>query len=247
MEDDLEMIMDIVDGCSAQYKCGTALYLLANFATKHGKIYYRCVKCAGHGKCRCDAEGGRLKTFLDRIFDYFVNDPENEMTNGDVGAPSHKVEDGVMLSLAHTAFGLLNNKEVKGGAKSHSARKAREAKKVIKERRFTLRHPDQAKHAKILKMKACGFEKGEHMGMRAYSNFVADHKIGLHVMARRVGCLCKGCSAQMGKATPEERYENPCDDCEYWEMYKISENGGMNDWIKISFDPKKGVRRGRLP
>ena len=43
----------------------------------------------------------------------------------------------------------------------------------------------------------------------------------------------------MKKATPEERYQNPCNDSEYWEMYKISENERMNDWIKSSFDPKK--------
>ena len=43
----------------------------------------------------------------------------------------------------------------------------------------------------------------------------------------------------MKKSTPEERYQNPCNDSEYWEMYKISENEGMNDWSKISFDPKK--------
>ena len=38
----------------------------------------------------------------------------------------------------------------------------------------------------ILKMKVCGFEKGKHMGMQAYSNFVADFMIGLHVIARGV-------------------------------------------------------------
>ena len=37
--EDLEIIFDIVDGCSAQYKCGTALYLLACFAARHQKIY----------------------------------------------------------------------------------------------------------------------------------------------------------------------------------------------------------------
>ena len=110
--DDLEIIIDIDNGCLAQYKCGTALYLFASFATKHGMIYYRCVKCAGHGKCRCDAEGGRLKTYLDIIFDYFVNDPEDKMADGDVVAPSHKVKDSVMLSLTQTAFDLLNNQEV---------------------------------------------------------------------------------------------------------------------------------------
>jgi hypothetical protein len=41
-------------------------------------MFYHFVKCAGHGKCRCDAEGGCHKTFCDTAFDKFVMVPEQE-------------------------------------------------------------------------------------------------------------------------------------------------------------------------
>lgn len=43
------------------------------------------------------------------------------------------------------------------------------------------------------------------------------------------------------EANCSREVSNPCNDCEYWEMYKINENKGENDWIKISFKPKRSV------
>ena len=70
------------------------------------------------------------------------------------------------------------------------------------------------------------------MGIRAHSNFVADPEIaGYAVMARRNPCFCGPCKERFKKPVGE-RYKNPCDDCEYWEMYR-----GLNDWRKITFEP----------
>ena len=99
--DDAHMVILITDGCSGQYKCGTALYLLAMMAVTTGKMFYHFVKCAGHGKCRCDAEGGSHKSFLDTAFDRFVKTPEEDR-QGNCWAPSHKVENGKICSLAKT-------------------------------------------------------------------------------------------------------------------------------------------------
>jgi hypothetical protein len=77
--EEIKMIIFITDGCAGQYKCGTALYLLSMLAQRTGKVMYHFVKCAGHGKCRCDAEGGCHKTFCDTAFDKFVTVPEQHM------------------------------------------------------------------------------------------------------------------------------------------------------------------------
>ena len=69
---DVHMEILITDGCSGQYKCGTALYLLAMQALMSEKIFNHFVKCAGHGKCWCDAEGGSHKTLCDTTFDMFI-------------------------------------------------------------------------------------------------------------------------------------------------------------------------------
>ena len=73
------MYIFITDGCAGQYKCGTALYLLSMLTQRTGTIIYHCIRCAGHGKCRCDAEGGCHKTFCDTAFDKFVKVPEQQV------------------------------------------------------------------------------------------------------------------------------------------------------------------------
>ncbi len=75
---DYNTIIQITDGCAGQYKCGTALYMLAMNAQQTGKLFYHFVKCAGHGKCQCDAEGGCHKTFCDTAFYKFVKVPKQE-------------------------------------------------------------------------------------------------------------------------------------------------------------------------
>ena len=82
------MYIFITDGCAGQYKCRTALYLLSMLAQRTGTIIYHCIRCAGHGKCRCDAEGGCHKTICDTAFDKFVKVPEQQV-DGKLWAPSH--------------------------------------------------------------------------------------------------------------------------------------------------------------
>ena len=162
------------DGCSGQYKCGTALYSLAIQALVSGKIFYNFVKCAGDGKCWCDAEGGSHKTFCDTDFDMFIKAPEEER-GGKRWAPSHKVENGKIFSLAETVCEILNNKNHVRGAISHSSRKIQD-KKIINDHRFYIRELGTITFLN-LKMQAMRFSKGKHMGLHGYHNFLADPMI----------------------------------------------------------------------
>jgi hypothetical protein len=54
------------------------LYILAMQALMSGKMFYHFVKCAGHGKCSCNAEGGSHKNFCDTTFDRFFKTPKEE-------------------------------------------------------------------------------------------------------------------------------------------------------------------------
>ncbi len=232
--DDVQMIIDITDGCPAQYKCYTALWTLSVISKRTGKLYFRCVKCAGHGKCRCDAEGGKHKTRADRAFDNFVVLPETGIA-GVHTVPTHRVENGALMSLAEVMFGILDDDEYRFGARTHQAQRARDENRVISERRFLLRLLDEAKNmgVRMTAHEDFDFEDGQYMGLRAYHNFVADALIeGYAIMTRRIPCLCPPCRARFDLPTPKERYQNPCDDCEYWEMYR-----GWNDWKEIRFAP----------
>ena len=230
--DRTNMMLFITDGCAGQYKCGTALYLLSMLAQKTGTLTYHFVKCAGHGKCRCDAEGGCHKTFCDTAFDKFVSVPEQHV-HGKQWTPSHKVQGGSIISLASIVYNILQDEDYVRGARSHSCRTKKEEQRVISEWRGILRLPGSAKFL-TLKMGAKGFDKGKNMGLRAHHNFVADPEIvGWKVMARRIPCLCEGCSSRF-QSPVHQRYLNPCDNCKYWPMYL-----GWNDWTEISFEKGK--------
>jgi hypothetical protein len=98
--------------------------------SNNGKVMYHFVKCAGHGKCRCDAEGGCHKTFCDTAFDNFVTLPEQQV-DGKRWAPSHKVESGSIVSLARIVCNILQDDDYVRGARSHSSRKKKEAGRLI--------------------------------------------------------------------------------------------------------------------
>ncbi len=181
--DEINMIIFFTSGCAGQYKCGTALYLLSMLAQRTGKNVYHFVKCAGHGKCRCNEEGGCQKAFYKTAFDKFVTLPEQHM-DGKRWALSHKVEGGSIISLASTVFNILQDDDYVHGARSHSSWKKKECGHIITERRFILQDTGSAKLLP-LKMDAIGFDKGKNNGLRAHHNFVADPEIiGYLVMAR---------------------------------------------------------------
>ncbi len=162
--DEIKMILFITNGCAGQYKCGTALYLLSMLAQRTGKAVYHFIKCAGHGKCRCDAEGGCHKTFCDTAFDKFVTVPEQHM-DGKRWVPSHKVEGGFIISLASTTvFNIVQDDDYVRGARSHSSRKKKESGCIITKRRFILQEPGNSELLP-LKMDAVGFDKGKNMGI----------------------------------------------------------------------------------
>ncbi len=123
-------LLFITDGCAGQYKYGTLLYLLSMLAQRTGTIIYHFVKCAGHGKCRCDAEGGCHKTFCNTAFVKFVTVPKQQV-GGKWWAPSHQ---GSIVSLASTVYNILQDDDYVRGARSHSSRKAKESQWLISER-----------------------------------------------------------------------------------------------------------------
>ena len=86
----LKFIVDLCDECSVQYKCDHALHTMVITATKRECIFFCCVKCPGHGKCRCDSEGGICKARADTTFDRFVTLPGSAGSSSEeVPVPTH--------------------------------------------------------------------------------------------------------------------------------------------------------------
>ena len=83
---------------------------------------------------------------------------------GNCWAPSHKVQSGLIVSLARTVYNILQDKDYVQGAKSHAARKKRDGNQFLTERCFILQEQGQAEFLQ-LKMEAIGFGKGTNMGL----------------------------------------------------------------------------------
>jgi hypothetical protein len=54
-------ILDHSDGCSKQYRCGTALYLLSVISSQYGVTVDRMIGAPGHGKDVVDALNATTK------------------------------------------------------------------------------------------------------------------------------------------------------------------------------------------
>ena len=59
-----KLVMDLVDGCATQYRCGTVLYFLIKLANEFQIIYDRAVNPPGQGKCVVDGKNGQDKKLL---------------------------------------------------------------------------------------------------------------------------------------------------------------------------------------
>ena len=155
IENNYFLLKPVTDGCAGHYKSGTAMYVLAMHAKATGKIFFQVVKCAGHGKCCCDADagGGCHKSFCGNFFDRHVITPK-QATDGSHGVPSHKVQDGRLVSLAETVCRILNDKDYVHGALSKSNRKKKDASKVISECRFILQKKGACDNMMGVKMEA---------------------------------------------------------------------------------------------
>ena len=116
----LKHIVDICDGYSVQYKYGATLYSLTITVTTRKCIVFRCVKCHGHGKCRCDSEGGIFKARDDIHFDSFV--AISDGTSDGIPVHIHRVQDGTLLRLANVILSVLDVDNFRFGAHSYSSR-----------------------------------------------------------------------------------------------------------------------------
>ena len=61
---DLTIMFDHTDGCTAQYRCGIALYLLSILACKKKIIIDRAIEAPGHGKDEVDGVNATTKRFI---------------------------------------------------------------------------------------------------------------------------------------------------------------------------------------
>mmetsp|Transcript_39227 Transcript_39227/g.95297 ORF Transcript_39227/g.95297 Transcript_39227/m.95297 type:complete len:477 (-) Transcript_39227:173-1603(-) len=224
------------DGCSKQYRCGNALYLLSLLACTYSITIDRAIGAPGHGKEVVDGLNAVDKRYL-TVNMRFIHHPEVDDDNqGKMIANTMKGDEKV--SLAEECARLCSCESRVDGVKSEGGKRAKREKAAkVKSRHYHV-HREQDEEYNNMSMVVKGFQQGEHQGIIAHYSIRVCKELGLGRAAlRRIPCACPSCKRQMHlpwcpnvEAKQQPRYAIPRD-CEMWPIFK-SEDGtwGWNDW-----------------
>jgi hypothetical protein len=251
----IEDILDDTDGCSEQYRCGSALFFLWKFAKERDKVYDHGIDCAGHGKKKIDGYGDYLKKYLRGQLRANV---EYQPDNVDKDKSTIVYIDidavGNVIDFADTAAISWNSRKLNGVVPANKPRKeAVHSEHKLAHAEALVRKEGQAKF-EGLKMKAKLENRGlgktsKNNGTSAMHHFRFEKGLKQRFVCCHIPCFCPWCVAQLNKSTVEERYAGPRDGCKLWPIMEIKdENGegigkGSNDWTFGSFvEDKAGVK-----
>ena len=155
---------DHTDGCTKQYRCAKALYLLSCLAAEFDIIIDRLVDAPGHGKDVVDGMNAQDKVYL-RHKMITATDPNQE----DDSEQSEVKFDAALcdgeqkpISFAEQCVKICSAKSRKTGVESYKKSKKREGNKKVLERFYHLQKQDDVKHQHG-KYKLKGLDRGEKM------------------------------------------------------------------------------------
>lgn len=237
-------VWEDTDGCSKQYRCGNALYLLSLLASKYGVTIDRAIGAPGHGKDVVDGLNATDKRYLKKMM-CSIAKPEIDEEEGPK-MKANSMQGGQLVSLAQECARLCSLQTRVSGVKGVGGKRAkRESEAKLQHRNYHVHKEDEVEFA-TLSMKAHGFEKGEHQGLLAHYNIRVSSELGLGLAAvRRIPCACPPCRNQMEHpwAPGIEAHKQPCfitnKECHYWQMYCKPDNvTGYNDWKIINLHAK---------
>jgi hypothetical protein len=242
----VEIILDDTDGCSGQYRCGSALFLLWKFSKERNVVYDRAVDCAGHGKKKIDGYGGWLKNYLrGQLRGNCEYQPENVDKDKNTIVYIDMDELGNTIDFADTAAASWNSRD---GGKVPANKPRKEA--VYSEHNLVsteamVRKEGQAKFEGLkMKAKLENRKMAKHSknnGIAAMHHFRFEKWLNKRFACCHIPCYCQWCVTKLNKLTVEERYDGPRDGCKLWPIMEIvDENGtgtgkGYNDWTFGTF------------
>jgi hypothetical protein len=232
-------MLDNTDGCSKQYRCGTALYLLALLAVTYGIVVDRAIGAPGHGKNDVDGYNAVDKQFLEKKM-CLIDTPDAEISDRRMAA--HAMVETASLSFADECARLCSAQHRIQGVKSETKSNKREQHAKMKARHYHVQNPREIRFAST-RMLAVGFPsvRGQkNNGLGAMYNLRAEPDLGLkHVAVRRIPCGCDACVEQLKqpwlpgiKKEEQLRYARN-ELCALWPVFE-----GCNDWLIVVLVPK---------
>ena len=246
----IEMILDDTDGCSEQYRCGSALFMLWKFAKENNIVYDRAVDCAGHGKKKIDSYGGWLKNYLrSQLRGNVEYQPENVNEDKNTIVYIDMDAEGNEIDFANTAEYIWNHRDLAAKVPPNKPRKeAEHSEHTLSHTEALVRKEGQAKFEGI-KMKAK--MEVRNLGKNSRNNGIAamhhlrfEKWLALRFACCHIPCFCPWCVRQLDKPKMA-KYDGPRDGCKLWPIMEIiDENGegtgkGYNDWRFGTFVTEK--------
>jgi len=241
-------LLELMDGCSRQCRCSTALWTLTALSYKHQIIIDRMISAPHHGKGDCDSQSGVDKNYMRMFFRRrkIAEDAEDHFA----GIMASQIdENGKKLSFAELAHVILSHPSRTSGLKSESKHAKREAEAKIETRKCFVMHHGNTDTAANFPMPLLqtdfrvktGFtkKKGErYNGIAAHYNFQADYRMGVgRIAVRRIPCCCNGCFQKnqllwldTNPVETQPRFQ-PVVDCEKTGVFE-----GCNDWKIVHLD-----------
>jgi hypothetical protein len=221
-------ILDHLDGCSKQYRCGTAIYLLSVLSSQFGVTVDRMIGAPGHGKDVVDALNATTKKYIKQKMRMVSNPGSDECCDRKMKV--HSVSETEATSFAMECLRLCTLEERKDGVKSSSKYAKREQSARVSERLYYLQKRENVRLGQ-LKMATRGLPKGAaHSGLLARYNIRTDPDLGVgHAALRRIPCSCEACRVQLSQSwsprTPVEeqsRYRENVH-CKYWPVFNTAQ------------------------
>jgi hypothetical protein len=235
--------LEETDGCSKQYRCATACFLLSLLATTHKIVIDRAIGAPGHGKDEVDGLNATDKRYLSEKMSVTYEPEVKEAVNR--MAPEAR-ENGESKSFARECVRLCSLPDRFEGVKSEGKSKKREDNRKM---RMLFYHEQKAEDVLFggLKYEMKGLQTGmRRNGLMARYNIRADPDLGIGKIAvRRIPCACNGCIEQLEmlwvpgvKPAEQGRYATS-KTCHWRSIFFETEEKGLNDWVIADLFPKK--------
>jgi hypothetical protein len=223
---------DDTNGCSKQYHCGTAIYLLLVLALHFGILINRSIGAPGHGKDIVDGLNATGKLFLQGKM-CLIGLPEANDSSKQMDA--HSMVEGAYKSLAAECARLCSKEARASGVKSDMKSIKRESSLKLKFWLYHLQDPKLVEFCE-LKMKMEGLpkkRKEQRNGLLARYNMRVERDLGVGMAALRwIPCSCNACMTQLSLKDVAEQYASSvtCKCCHIFE--------GLNNWklVKLVAD-----------
>ena len=217
---------DETDGCTKQYRCAKAFWLLSYLAQKYDITIDRAIGAPGHGKDIVDGINATNKKYLASMM-CMTGTPESNDSKKRMATES--MTETASKSLAVEAQRLLSLDSRIQGVKGDKKHAKRESDSILKQRHYHVQDPDNVEFANW-KFKPVDLPEG--IGVMQCYNIRADPDLGLGKIAlRRIPCACRGCRDQLAKPwqpnvaqSEQPRYKTG--NCDLAPIFA----GGLNDW-----------------